>query len=532
MAQLPRLLQPVKTYQLPILSGLLIGTTYIPFFPWALVFCLAPLWIFWFRNRTSYKKLIIGSWLTQFILNIIGFHWVAYTVQEFGGFPAPLAYLVLLLFATAAHLYYPIAAVLWARCAKHISPGAAWVLIPVAFLLCETINPTIFFWHLGYPWLWIQLPGAHMAEWIGFYGLNIVTLAMNLLVVLFFIQRKKYFLVLAVALFAVTNGIGYGLKVRAEKNIANTETLRVLVVQANIGNAIKAEQEKGSNFHQYILRKFLELTDAGLRAGADTAGHSAQNTNSQTTDLIIWPETAFPDRARAGKYVGRLQDSLRYSLNTFGVPLLSGAYEQDDEMNIYNSLVLFDKKGQFVESYRKTYLLAFGEYFPFASYYPQLKVWFPMVSDFGRGRGAQVIHYSDTLKIGSQICYESLFDGFSRDLILAGSQVIVNVTNDSWFGHHAEPYQHGYMTLARAMEFRVPLVRSTNTGISTVIQADGTIEEQSPLHQEWFGHYDVKYAKTPPRTVYSYYAGYWALILFIAFFAVFIGGLVVRSRKH
>lgn len=357
-----------------------------------------------------------------------------------------------------------------------------------------------------------------MAEWIGFYGLNIITLFINLLVVLFILHRKKRFIAAATAIFVIVNATGLVLKQRAELNTHNTETLKVLIVQANIGNAMKAEQEKGSNFHQYILRKFLELTDSGLRANPET-------------DLIVWPETAFPDRARKGKYIGRLQDSLRYSLNTFGVPLLSGAYEDDEQFRMYNSLVLFNKKGEFVESYRKTFLLAFGEYFPFANYYPQLKVWFPMVSDFGRGTGAQTITFNDNLKIGSQICYESLYDGFSRDLILAGSQMIVNVTNDSWFGKHAEPYQHGYMTLARAIEFRVPLVRSTNTGISMVIQADGTIEEKSPIHTEWHGHYTVKYSKAPIRTVYSYYAGYWAWILFFAFFAIFIGGLVVKSRK-
>lgn len=518
MGQLPRLFQPLKTYLLPILSGLFIGTTYIPFFPWALGFCLAPLWVFWFKNRHSYKKLIIGSWLTQFILNLIGFHWVAHTVQEFGGFPALLSYGVLFLFATFAHLYYPIAAILWARCAKHISPGAGWALMPVAFLFCESINPTIFFWHLGYPWLWIELPGSHMAEWIGFYGLNIVTLVINLLVVLFIIGKKKRFVALAAGLFVVVNAVGMQLKTRAVNNPAFSESLKVLIVQANIGNAIKSEQEKGSNFHQYILRKYLEITDSGLRAHPET-------------DLLVWPETAFPDRVRNGRYVGRLQDSLRYSLNTFGIPLLSGAYEEDENFHIYNSLVLFDKKGQFVESYRKTYLLAFGEYFPGATYYPQLKVWFPMVSDFGRGKGAQIINYNESVKIGSQICYESLFDGFSRELVLAGSQIIVNVTNDSWFGKYAEPYQHGYMTLARAIEFRTPLVRSTNTGISTVIQADGTIEHQSPLHAEWFGHYTVKHAKTPVRTLYSYYAGYWGWILLVAFFAVFTGGLFVKSRK-
>lgn len=510
--------QSLKTYLLPILSGLFIGTTYIPFYPWALAFCLAPMWIFWIRNRDSYKKLWIGSWITQFILNLIGFHWVAHTSSEFGGFPPVVSYMILALFASAAHLYYPIAAVLWGWASRRISEKWSWVLIPVAFAMCETINPTIFFWHLGYPWLWIKLPGAHMAEWIGFYGLNLVTLGINLLVALFILQRKTMYIVAAVVVALAVNGIGMGLRSRAENATSATETLNVLIVQANIGNAMKAEQEKGAYFHDFILRKYLEITDDGLRKHPDT-------------DLIVWPETAFPSRVSSGTRIDPFQAKLRYSIATMNKPLLAGAYEQDEVGSIYNSLVLFDTKGNFVESYRKTLLLAFGEYFPFAGYYPKLKVWFPMVSDFGRGLGPQVIHLDNTTNIGAQICYESLFDGFSKDLVKKGSQLIVNVTNDSWFGKHAEPYQHGYMTLARAIEFRVPLIRSTNTGISTVIAADGKIGEQSPLHTEWFGHYSVKYAKTPPRTVYSYFAGFWPLIMIGLFFAIFIGGLIGKSRK-
>jgi len=98
-----------------------------------------------------------------------------------------------------------------------------------------------------------------------------------------------------------------------------------------------------------------------------------------------------------------------------------------------------------------------------------------------------------------------------------GAHVFVNVTNDSWFGTWAEPRQHLFMTLARGIEFRRPVIRSTNTGISTVMLADGTILERSPLHREWFQSYDVPYRKDPFSTVYQSY-GYRLVpaILFLA----------------
>jgi apolipoprotein N-acyltransferase len=503
----------LKIYMLPILTGIFVGTTYIPFFPWALAFCLVPLWLFMWKNQHSLKKLFWGAWVAQFVFNLIGFHWVAHTTIEYGGFPAPAGYVILLLFASIAHLYYPIAAVLWGWCAKRCRPVTAWVLMPVILAVCESFYPTIFFWHLGYPWLWINLPGAHAAEWIGFYGLQLVTLAMNLGVLFFVKEKRKRGLVFAAALFIVVNGAGYYLKQRFQEG---DKTLKVLAVQANIGNAIKVEQDRGPYFHHFILREFLELTAEGLKQNPDT-------------QLIVWPETAYPSRVTKD-HPDDFQGRLRYSISSFQVPLLTGAYEQDDKKRVYNSLVLFDKDGNMVSAYRKTMLLAFGEYFPGSSVFPQLIDWFPMVSDFGRGTGPEVLKFGD-LNIGAQICYESLFDDDTRVLFSKNANIIVNVTNDSWFGKAFEPYQHLYMTLARAIEFRIPLIRSTNTGITTAISAGGKIQNFSPLHQKWTGAFTVHYKSQMEPTVYSHFAGQWPWILLILFLALLAGERIAKRRS-
>jgi apolipoprotein N-acyltransferase len=86
-----------------------------------------------------------------------------------------------------------------------------------------------------------------------------------------------------------------------------------------------------------------------------------------------------------------------------------------------------------------------------------------------------------------------------------GAQFIVNATNASWYGSWQEPYQHLYMTLARAVEFRRPLIRATNTGISTVVLASGEILEKSPIYEEWTKLYNVPYLKKPPATFYQYW---------------------------
>ena len=133
--------------------------------------------------------------------------------------------------------------------------------------------------------------------------------------------------------------------------------------------------------------------------------------------------------------------------------------------------------------------------------------------------------------MGGQICYESLFPGFSRSLAALGAQFIVNVTNDSWYGSWQEPYQHLYMTLARGVEFRRPVLRVTNTGVSSVVLASGDILEQSPIHQPWAGLYEVPYLTTPPATFYQNWFWLVPSLLWSSLFALLGFGLI-STRKQ
>lgn len=132
-------------------------------------------------------------------------------------------------------------------------------------------------------------------------------------------------------------------------------------------------------------------------------------------------------------------------------------------------------------------------------------------------------------KLGPQICYEGLYPWFSRGLSKAGAEIFVNVTNDSWFGTYFEPRQHLYMTLARAIEFRRPLLRSTNTGITTAILANGEILEMSPMGKEWFGQFNVPYRRAPPHTFYERLEPAWPFLIAAA---VFLIGGFGRARRE
>ena len=119
----------------------------------------------------------------------------------------------------------------------------------------------------------------------------------------------------------------------------------------------------------------------------------------------------------------------------------------------------------------------FGETLPFADQFPSMKDWFPTMGFFGQGPGPEVYTVrnaaGEPFRLAPSICYEGLFVDFSAEGALKGADALLNVTNDSWFGEHGEPYQHLSLTRFRSIETRLPMIRSTNTGFSVWIDPLG-----------------------------------------------------------
>ena len=518
----------MSIYSLPIVSGILIGTSYIPFPPWALLFCLTPLFVFW-QKEASLKRVAVGGWITQFILNLIGFHWIAYTAVEFGHFHWIFGLLVLLGFAATAHLHYPLAGFLsrYLQNKFRLGKGADLGVTVCLFGLCDHFMPMIFPWHLGYPWLWAKLPGAQLADIFGFEGLYFVTLVINavfaaaLLSGLSLRSRKGKPWALAAtgfALFIVVNLLGLG---RGERWSKTDRELSILTVQGNIGNFEKLQSELGGNFGTPVVQKYLTLTREGLSQNPDT-------------ELILWPETAFPGILDSFNSAGTLYSMVRSLTQSTQTPVLTGAYSRDLQTNgVFNGLFYLDGKGQQSQPpYRKSILLVFGETFPFSEYLPYVEKLFPNQGSFGRGAGPKLFSVEprneSAVQVGPQICYEGLYPWHSSELSKLGAQIFVNVTNDSWFWWPFEPHQHLFMTLARAIEFRRPLMRATNTGVTTAMLADGTLLQKSPYAKEWSGVFKIPFQNNPAHTIYEKFGYAWSW--FLALLTVILVGFG-RNRR-
>lgn len=495
------------------------GTSYIPFPPWALFFCLVPLWTFWLNTKSA-KQIFITGWIYQFVLGVIGFNWVAHTVHEFGRLPTPVSYVVLFLYCAIFNLHYPITGLIWNALRKRLK----WSIPQQILVLCVLQSfadrwfPMLFDWHMGYAWFHEAWSAHQTAEIFGMIGLSNITVFINGLLVWAWLNRKQARISMAAATAAfmillVLNVWGSILV----KNWPATETVPISIVQANIGNLEKQYAEKGNMFRESIVDRYVNLSRQSLE---------------NKPQWIIWPETAYPEVPNGPSLQYGFGRPLKDLLEQNNLIVITGGYGNDFKSRLMsNSFYILKPSGEWMyPPYSKTVLLAFGEYLPFSDWYPPMREWFPETGHFSRGAGPTVFDVQG-IKVGAQICYEGLFDWFSRDLAKQGAEVMINLTNDSWYGTWQQPYEHLTMTLSRSIETRLPLIRATNTGISTVVTAKGEVLTQSPLHQEWQGFYLVPYEKNPKATFFVR-MGFWLFpLLLLALLVILVVQGVYGSTR-
>jgi apolipoprotein N-acyltransferase len=275
---------------------------------------------------------------------------------------------------------------------------------------------------------------------------------------------KTTWLVVGIGLLVVT-----GLHGKREINkFAATipdDTSRVAIVQPNVDLALKWKPEFTDSTFRLIER--LSRQAAVLKA-----------------DLIVFPETAAPVYLRHNlpyrQRIERLAEAVGVGIF---IGFLDGRYDGPGRsLNVYNSSGLFYPDGAFAR-YDKMHLLPFGEAIPFAWKFRKLSA-----IDFGQANfhpGPEVNPIrSDAGRLGPLICFEAIFPGLSRRFVEHGVDVLVNITNDGWFGDTPGPYQHNDMAIFRAVENRRFLVRSANTGVSMVVDPVGRVTNALGLFEE------------------------------------------------
>lgn len=411
------------------------------------------------------------GWLAGTAGIALAFAWLVYAIRVFGGFPAPIAIL----------LYLPIVAWMGLQLGvflgvvSWLGPTPLGIGAPLVFTAIEFLFPSLFPWRLAnsqyrvplllqtgelagpslltFAIVWANVAVLAVLRWIAARRATATTATPS---VAWTTVAPPLLLVLALLLYG-----GWRLaEVRAAR--ARAPLLRVGVVQGNVSIEQKGDRAWfGRNLDRY----------------RDSSRAIAGN-----VDLLVWPETVVQHRidaatARLGGPDDPFPDAER--------PLLFGglAVTRDPDgrtSRLYNSAFLRGTDGRVLGRYDKRVLVPFGEYMPFGDRFPRLRELSPATSNFAAGRDAAPLPLGPTARLGALICYEDVIPAPARAAVAAGATLLVNLTNDAWYGDGAEPVQHQALAIWRTVETRRDLVRSTNTGLTSVLAATGEVLDELP----------------------------------------------------
>ena len=460
-------LSQLKKYLLVLGAGLIAVLGFAPFSFYPLsIFALALLFAKWSHAQGKWQAARLG-FVFGFGLFSAGIGWLYVALHDFGGMPSLLAAIAIALFAAFLSLFPAcvgyLQSILRSRFGMRSDDTSHIVLhllIPALWVMFEWLRGLIF---TGFPWLVMgytqisESPLASYAPLLGTYGVSLlVAMSAGILAFIWQVRWSNHGKVAFAALMLLWIG-GAALRL-IEWTKPEGEPFKVSLVQGNIEQGVKFEVGHLVNTLE-TYRRLIQSSDARL---------------------IVMPETAFPmlKEELPQNYV----DILRSHTRPNAADILIGMFERDRGL-YYNSVVSLGSSES--QSYRKNHLVPFGEFIPLRPALGWLindLLHIPM-SDQARGGDRQNVLYVAGQKVAVNICYE---DVFGEEIIryLPESTLLVNVSNDAWYGKSHAALQHNQIAQMRALETGRMMLRATNTGVTSIIGIDGRVLQMLPQHEE------------------------------------------------
>jgi apolipoprotein N-acyltransferase len=450
-------------------------------------------------------------------INTVGFYWLPYTLQIFGELPVSFSYFVSFFFA---FIIFPVFwfIPLWEKQKKWLYGSVQWSYSLELFLQAmwlttlELLLPQQFNVQIGHIWIHYAeklslapVFGAGVYSFFTWWICLTISFCLNSL-----LKKPKpkidvssfpYAALFWQFLFTLTFFISIPFKSSEVKNPLETSPLNIRIVQGNVGNFMKIAAESGDPLlTQDVISLYRDLS---------------LSQEPEKIDLIIWPETAYPYSFHTQEMKGNsasTPDVFLQVIGRTGSQLLIGAYDHDEKKSDadyfeseFNAAILFNRQGSLNQVYHKHKLIPFGETMPFGPLNRTLSEILPQVSFFARGKDTPLFKLDNQLHFVTPICYEALDSRFMAKLIKGAKEPVhflVNLTNDSWYGKTAEPEQHLFLAKWRALEFQLPIIRSTNTGISTVIFPNGQTSPRLEMGVKGVLDLQIPIATQAPQTIY------------------------------
>lgn len=428
---------------------------------------LVPLFLA-LRDASSGRALLLGWW-AETLMYWVGFYWLVDTMVVFGFISVPLSLLFFAIIGLGNGVRLGLVTWWLRRTAHAASPWWLRLLLPACtYVAFDYLYPRVFPWYFGFLQL-PALPFIQIADLTGVHGVTFMLMVCNTTVAMLVprtarperaVQRLMW---LGLAGLLMLQG-GYGLWRMHQVSMAMQQAppMRLALIQPNISIV---EKRTGTDREAQLDVQF------GLSAA----------TLEQRPDLIIWPESMYP----YGVPEHLQQLPWPVGPETQHVHWLIGALtyaQQHTALQVFNSALLLAPDGRILGRYHKQQLLAFGEYIPLQRYLPFLRHISPTIANLTPGPGG-IVTLPNGIGLGPLICYEDIVPELGRLAVRQGAQVLVNLTNDMWFGQTRAPYQHRSLAAFRAVENRVYLVRVTNTGLTSIIDALGREQAALPIFQ-------------------------------------------------
>lgn len=382
-----------------------------------------------------------------------GVGWLHISINLFGGVNLFGALLITFTLVAFLALYPALTGYLGRRFFARSELLFLLAATPSLWLMMEWCRAWIF---TGFPWLQlgyalIDSPLAGLAPVFGIYGVSFMAIFTSAALIALLRTGLTARIIIGFILLVIWT-VSWSVN-QKQWTLETRSDYRVALIQSGIPQELKWRPE----LRQQSLNLFMNLSNPHW-----------------ISDLIIWPETAVPAFYHEEK---EFVDSVHDLANTTRTDVLIGIPVEDrDTGKYYNSMVMLSDQVSF---YHKRHLVPFGEYMPFASVLrPILNFLQIPMSDFSPGVSDKPLLRGSTVNIGVSICYE---DTFGEEVIesLPEAEILVNISNDAWFGDSIAPHQHLQMARMRALETGRYLLRATNTGITAIIDEKGRIVKQS-----------------------------------------------------
>ena len=456
---------------LAVLSGVLYFSGFVGYDQFYLSWiCLTPLLVA--LHGSTWRQSIVIGWTMGLTTHLGGYTWIIDLLREFAGAPVPVAFSGYVLLCAAQGAFFAVFSWVLTTLSRSGIRGSFW-LPPVIHAGLELVYPFLFRSFLANSQIHF-LSFMQIAEVVGVIGMGFIMVLVSSLLAETVLQvragKTAPYRGWILAALLVTGSVAFG-RVRIQQidtSVTTAPHIRVGLIQTNLGQG-----DKNRSPNEWVSAHLTQTEELVA--------------NEPDLDLIVWPETAY------NRYIPRNASNLRQILQQgHSIPMLTGILTRETNEGgggerRYNSAVLIDSIGEVQGVFDKNRLLAFGEYVPLGHLAPRVARAIPTPGRFTPGQTAQPLDLGE-IRLAVHICYEDILPRFVRRLMRAEEgrrpQLLVNLTNDSWFGDTIEPRIHLALAAFRAVENRRTLVRATNTGISAMVDPVGRISPSIPQYQQ------------------------------------------------